>query len=294
MRLIKFSAANVFRSYNFSIDFNPDLNFLVGINGSGKTTALRLIQAALTVNVRELWTISFREMEIQFEKDAKICTLTISKNKLEIEFRVIELAGVSSIRIYEKDELEQYTKTGKIDEMAEEIRFRFLREKNLISEFMASIPEPMFIGLERRLKTNDELYDEETFRFHITNGTRVAPARHRNAPGEEGIENARRLIKNEYRKYRRIADAANSSLVNVIVRSTFKYIGIDDSLRADKSKRYAEYRNIISRRREIEQVASELGGTSNAKNQIDLFLINWNRHTKLATSPTGPRCWNGC
>ena len=253
------------------MDFNTDLNFIVGINGTGKTTVLRLIQATLTVNVQELLLISFHSIRIAFEKDARIVNLLVQKTREVIEFRLLDKQDFAVLRAYEKDELEQYSKTGRMDEMADEARFRFLREKNSVSELMSSIPEPIFIGLERRLKAHDPEFDEDVYRYQMARAraTNVPP---RNLPGPEGIENARRLIKNEYKKFRRHSDSSNDSLLNVIVRSTFQYIELDDSLADRKINRYRDYQNIIARRREIEQVAKALGGSFNTQAQIDKFF----------------------
>ena len=66
-----FEATNVFGYLNFDIQFNKDKNFLVGGNGSGKTTALKLINALITPNFRELLTIPFKECSLSLEVDGE-------------------------------------------------------------------------------------------------------------------------------------------------------------------------------------------------------------------------------
>jgi DNA repair exonuclease SbcCD ATPase subunit len=46
---------------DISIDLHPDINFLIGKNGSGKTTVINLIAAALTTDVPTLAPPRFRE-----------------------------------------------------------------------------------------------------------------------------------------------------------------------------------------------------------------------------------------
>ena len=49
-----FSAVGVFGYLDFDIKFNTDISFLVGGNGSGKTTALKLINALSNPSFKEL------------------------------------------------------------------------------------------------------------------------------------------------------------------------------------------------------------------------------------------------
>ena len=68
MKIIGFSATAVHGCYNFDIEFMPDINFLLGINGSGKTTVLRLMQAILSMDFSVLQSIRFKNMENNFDK----------------------------------------------------------------------------------------------------------------------------------------------------------------------------------------------------------------------------------
>ena len=84
MKLIKFSAENVYGYLKFDITFNNDLSFLVGGNGSGKTTVLKLIQAILTPNLKDIYLIPYEKMALEFEKDNKKYTIFIEKTKIKI------------------------------------------------------------------------------------------------------------------------------------------------------------------------------------------------------------------
>src|SRR4051812_26967166 len=47
-----------------NIDFNKDVNFLIGVNGSGKTTVINLIAATLKADFKTLDRIQFETIEI--------------------------------------------------------------------------------------------------------------------------------------------------------------------------------------------------------------------------------------
>jgi predicted ATP-binding protein involved in virulence len=51
-----------------NITFNNEVNFLIGRNGTGKTTAINLINAALSANLPELINSKFDEIEIKLKK----------------------------------------------------------------------------------------------------------------------------------------------------------------------------------------------------------------------------------
>src|SRR5208282_6659999 len=46
------------------IPFNPDVNFLIGVNGSGKTTVINLIAAALSADFPTLDRMEFKKIDI--------------------------------------------------------------------------------------------------------------------------------------------------------------------------------------------------------------------------------------
>src|ERR1039457_6059114 len=59
MKVTRLEAAKVHGFLPIRIEFFPDLTFLTGLNGSGKTTALRLLMGLLAPNLDELIDISF-------------------------------------------------------------------------------------------------------------------------------------------------------------------------------------------------------------------------------------------
>ncbi|KPG80925.1 AAA family ATPase [Pseudomonas sp. RIT-PI-o] len=64
MKILSFQANAVHEFLNFNINFNEDLNFIAGLNGSGKTTALNLINFLLTPSIEELAKIKFENLTV--------------------------------------------------------------------------------------------------------------------------------------------------------------------------------------------------------------------------------------
>lgn len=64
MKVTQLKATNVHGYLPIDVEFFSDLTFLTGLNGSGKTSALRLLMALLTPNIAELASITFSEAEV--------------------------------------------------------------------------------------------------------------------------------------------------------------------------------------------------------------------------------------
>jgi len=62
-------------------DFHDDVNFIIGINGSGKTTAINIVVSALTANFHELDRLEFSKITIRLKSKSsrKKPSITISK-----------------------------------------------------------------------------------------------------------------------------------------------------------------------------------------------------------------------
>ena len=48
MKIEKLEIKNLHKLYNYYVEFNPDLTFLYGTNGCGKTTILNIIEAIVS------------------------------------------------------------------------------------------------------------------------------------------------------------------------------------------------------------------------------------------------------
>ncbi|WP_180116848.1 AAA family ATPase [Acinetobacter sp. YH12096] len=73
---------------NIELNFNSHSNFLIGINGSGKTTVVNLIVACLEADFEYLMVSEFNDIVISLraEKSNRVASLKISKNNDQISF----------------------------------------------------------------------------------------------------------------------------------------------------------------------------------------------------------------
>src|ERR1700737_4461099 len=62
--LKKFSITGLWGSKDLTLNLHEDVNFLIGTNGSGKTTVINLIAAALSADFQTLDRVDFKKIEM--------------------------------------------------------------------------------------------------------------------------------------------------------------------------------------------------------------------------------------
>ena len=80
MKITKLHAEDVHGYLPIDVSFYDDLTFLTGLNGSGKTSALRLLMALLTPNFNELGTISFTLAEVTVQDNDNTIIVSATKS----------------------------------------------------------------------------------------------------------------------------------------------------------------------------------------------------------------------
>lgn len=69
---------------NVHLELNESINFLIGVNGSGKTTIINIISNALSVDVGQLLAMPFSELAILFTNGEMIRVEKTSKTNVDI------------------------------------------------------------------------------------------------------------------------------------------------------------------------------------------------------------------
>ncbi len=97
MKIVSLFASNVYGYIDLNISFNDDITFLIGGNGSGKTTVLRLLQAVITPNIKDIITIPFEKVRLILEEDSQKIEIFASKNERSVDLSISGTKKILSI-----------------------------------------------------------------------------------------------------------------------------------------------------------------------------------------------------
>ena len=164
MKIKHFSAENVHGYLYYDIDFRDDLTFLIGLNGSGKTTVLKLISGLLTPKYLNLVQIKFSEMELTLADKDRIFTI-VARQKEKKLFITLNNSQPDEFPILSSQ---------KIDEFMNETSFDTSEITDSIKKFEASpyakkikdnIKEPIILGLDRRRTEFSEIDNDDMLEY---------------------------------------------------------------------------------------------------------------------------------
>lgn len=155
MKIKRFTGCDIRGYMNHEISFDDNLNFLIGINGSGKTTVLKLISGLLNPSYIELACIDFSYVEL-------VCERTEDKGKIKISCSKSEDNVFLSYQDFNNNESLENNVRILPDVIINNYRhdsYEFEKLSTLLMEFdnlkvvkkIRDLRTPLILGLNRRL-----------------------------------------------------------------------------------------------------------------------------------------------
>lgn len=91
VKLISLHIERLYGFYNYDINFNPDVTFIYGVNGCGKTTILNITEAIITGHLFKLFDYQFEKITLHYAKsinmgDMKIIEIDKKKDEMRLNF----------------------------------------------------------------------------------------------------------------------------------------------------------------------------------------------------------------
>lgn len=149
MKILRFTGSRIHKFKDFSIDFQNDLTFLIGINGSGKSTVLYCIMALISPNLSYLAELDFGEMAVDVKNGEKKYTIGARRAGRSV---VLFCSEVQDTFIFHQNIKESDQLPGREAEIEAEY-YRSILSANAdhpVVKIISDLPTPMFLGLDRR------------------------------------------------------------------------------------------------------------------------------------------------
>lgn len=162
MKLKRFTATNIHGFLKFDIKFFDDLSLLTGINGSGKTSALNAIVALLTPDLASLANLEFTKLRLDVINNESKLSISASKEDERITLSVSSSSDPLSFNVYTPDGELPFSR--QVEAEGEHYRevVTFFKDHQVLKT-ITSLPTPMFLGLDRRARFDEEVRRSRAF-----------------------------------------------------------------------------------------------------------------------------------
>lgn len=274
---------NLYGFLNRDIKFKNAISILVGINGSGKTSVLNIINWLLRPNITELCTIEFESIILKFKYLDDHYILTALQNEVEltldlenstkkIDFNQIQATFRIHPKHFTKNENLKETISGHYENLGPEEK-----ERKTWNFLFNEIPKPIVIGLDRYLYTEEG----DDFRFQSEYNSNDSKRLLRKKNTLTPLENVQSILTREYNSFRNKILQLNKSLNEKIILSSFNKIFTDENLSdlLNEKKPSVEIVNKLNK-----QVTDFLSDNKVSTNTINLEIEKVNNYfTSLKT-----------
>ncbi|EJL05884.1 AAA family ATPase [Pseudomonas chlororaphis] len=155
MKLIRFQAGGVHEYLDFDIRFNDDVNFIAGLNGSGKTSALNIIAALLAPSLEDLGKISFGFSVLS----------VVTDGGMPFSIRAHQIKEHLHVWVEGPDALSEESIVTPLDELKQSSDHAVTNKFRLtpVFKFISNLPSPMYLSLDRRFIKEVTPYDASPF-----------------------------------------------------------------------------------------------------------------------------------
>ena len=275
MKVKGFHAEGVFGYLDFDIKFNQDVSFIVGGNGSGKTTALKLMNALVNPNFKELLQIPFRKCSLTLNVDNSEVVISAETTEDNISLSVSGCESSLVLPNYSNLDENYYSRReDKFEELIEDLKRRNIEDP--VIKAISNIDSPIFLGLDRRRDVSDmkqDYFHEREAWMHKKRAKMGVARRFFKGSIGASLMDTEMLVQNSYRRIRELENRQSHKLRDKILLSSFQYSKFDeDDLNPDINK-WKEKEGLLARQKEIKEAISNIDGKdSSLSNEVDKFF----------------------
>jgi len=245
---------NGFLDINFS--FFDDINFVTGINGTGKTTVLNFIISILMPRFDYLATQDYEKVVLSIEFEGKISSLSAKRTDdgALIYIDNNEKKGLK-IKYFEWDEVSSPSRNREMEQSFYKDQM-IKNSENYVILFINSLPTPMYLGLDRRTPNSEE----NSFRYSRPSYYR-SRSRRRNLFSlslSQGLEEAISFAFEKYREAQRTKEALDTQFRQELVLDLIDFTPSDFPKRLRKPND-TDFKKVDEARRNLSRLPALLG-----------------------------------
>lgn len=266
MKIRKFYADEVHGYLSLQLKFLDDLTFVIGINGSGKTTAVRTIHALLGPSLLTLAMTTYAVAEVTIEHEGKSITIKSTRRDDFFTLSTTETKKTLVVPLYDPapDTVPPHRMWDSHIEFYQQQEL--LHSEHEVIRFLRSLPTPMYLGLERRsqpIAGAPPRAASRPYRRNIFSGNLAS-----------SLDEASELVSIKVRKLEATTDVLKDSLRNEILLMAFQYV---DTFKFQLGSRYpnaSDRKKMEDQWKSVRSVLASLGvPDARLRDGVDPFFV---------------------
>lgn len=223
MKIETLKFRNLYGYLSKDLVFDETMNLLVGINGSGKTSVLNIINWMLSPSIKHLCATPFDYIELSFRFESLKYTLLCKQSDKKITLSLSTAPGQRKFVDIEANLAHERKSLRKDLSDRDMIVHHYAslgpepHERELWEFLHNTIPTPLIIGLDRNLFTQEGEninFFEDPFSFP----NKPTPSK----PNDSPLDHVNELASKKYLEYRNNVEKLNKTLKDKILISSFE------------------------------------------------------------------------
>jgi len=273
---------------DLDIKFNPDLTFVTGINGSGKTSALQCIVALLTKRFDYFARKPFKQVELRIKSKNRKRTYIITKSDQTLCLSSPQLVQDDlRLKLSEWDGRDVSEKDDPFEAILHFQRKLKRRRDNAILTSLGELTPPVFMGLERKHNPENftsllETDDFPPYRFlrtmHYKRYRRWADVSVLDSANDFGLDMVAEHVKEQQDKIRRKTISLDEKLQKDVFRTLMDGLAItlnltDEAFQQPSHDAFSQFESV---KEDLKKLAGILHLDSNdMKDKLDKTFLKF-------------------
>lgn len=279
MKIKSIHAIGLYGRININVVLNTDLSILVGINGSGKTSAIKLIDWLLAPNYRELSSVEYEKIALEVEVDGalyRIDAMPIGFDENNILSKALTVTCLSrNGNEYAPIIFADYNKGIKLNYFG----FRLDDKEQKTHDFIKSLGNPLIISLDRKITAE---IDDKIYREGISLSPKRQDPRSNEIVSKTPLDYVQNIFRQNYARQQAMMGEIDARLRKEIILATLNRSPISEDRSSDLLTFDGFYKFAFKSR----QIMLNSGLDQDIQSALNVFLEESYKKLKLQSAKT--------